>query len=333
MKPEGEPMLSVEHLAVSFATEQGRLRAVEDVGLQLHRGRTLGLVGESGCGKSVTALALMRLLPRPAARIEAGTVWLEGTDILRLPAEAMCRVRGNRIAMIFQEPMTALNPVQTIGTQVAETFRLHRPEMDRAAVARAVVEMLDRVRIPDPRRRVVEYPHQISGGMRQRVMIAMALAARPDILIADEPTTALDVTIQAQILSLMQELQQETGMAMLFITHDLGVIAQICDRVAVMYAGKVVEDAPVTRLFASPKHPYTQGLLRAIARLDSPRKQPLATVPGMVPTLEEMPAGCRFANRCPHAMTLCRDAAPALQILAPDHAAACHLYDTQEMSD
>jgi oligopeptide/dipeptide ABC transporter ATP-binding protein len=324
---EETPILKVEGLAVSFATDQGRWRAVEDVWLQLSRGRTLGLVGESGCGKSVTALAVTRLLPRPAGRIEEGAVWLDGEDLVRLPAQGMHRIRGNRIAMIFQEPMTALNPVHPIGAQVAEVFHLHRPELNPNQVARAVIEILDRVRIPDPRRRVGEYPHQISGGMRQRVMIAMALAARPDILIADEPTTALDVTIQAQILSLMQELQRETGMALLFITHDLGVIAQICDQVAVMYAGRVVESAPVGRLFAAPRHPYTQGLLRAIPRLDSPRKQPLATVAGTVPALAERLAGCRFANRCPHAMSVCRRESPALGAVADEkHEVACFLY-------
>ena len=328
-----DPILRVEHLAVSFTAEQGRLRAVDDVSLRLYRGQTLGLVGESGCGKSVTALSVMRLLPRPAGRIESGRIWLDGTDIAGLPAEAMCRVRGNRIAMIFQEPMTALNPVHRIGRQVAESFHLHRPDLDAAAVQRAVLALFERVRIPEPARRVDEYPHQISGGMRQRVMIAMALAARPDILIADEPTTALDVTIQAQILALMQDLQQETGMGIVFITHDLGVIAELCDHVAVMYAGKVVESAPVDRLFADPKHPYTLGLLRAIPRLDSPRKTPLVTICGTVPALGEMPPGCRFANRCPHAMAVCRKTSPALEAIGEDHEAACYLYGRMSCND
>ncbi|MDD2605968.1 MAG: ABC transporter ATP-binding protein [Desulfobacteraceae bacterium] len=319
-------ILRVERLSVSFATEKGRLTAVEDVSFSLRRGETLGLVGESGCGKSVTALSIMRLLPRPAGRIEAGRIMLENTDLLRLPAADLPGLRGRRIAMIFQEPMTALNPVHRLGQQVAEAVHLHRPELDEKAVGQEVVAMLKQVRIPEPTSRVKAYPHQISGGMRQRVMIAMALAARPDILIADEPTTALDVTIQAQILSLMRDLQAETGTAIIFITHDLGVIAELCHRVAVMYAGRIVESAAVETLFRSPRHPYTQGLLAAIPRLDRTPKAPLATIEGTVPALDTMPPGCRFANRCPRVMERCHLAPPPLVEVGEGHAVACYLY-------
>jgi oligopeptide/dipeptide ABC transporter ATP-binding protein len=321
-----DTILRVEHLSVSFATETDRLTAVEDVSFSLHRGETLGLVGESGCGKSVTALSIMRLLPQPAGRIEAGRILLQETDLVRLPAADLPRLRGRRIAMIFQEPMTALNPVHRIGRQVAEAFSLHRPELDERTVEREVVAMLDKVRIPEPAARVKAYPHQISGGMRQRVMIAMALAARPDILIADEPTTALDVTIQAQILSLMRDLQADTGTAIIFITHDLGVIAALCHRVAVMYAGRIVESAAVDALFRNPRHPYTGGLLAAIPRLDRTPKAPLATIEGTVPAPGAMPAGCRFANRCPQVMDRCRLAPPPLVDVGKGHQVACYLY-------
>jgi oligopeptide/dipeptide ABC transporter ATP-binding protein len=319
-------ILRVVQLSVSFATETDRLTAVEDVSFFLRRGETLGLVGESGCGKSVTALSIMRLLPQPAGRIETGRILLEETDIVRLPASDLPGLRGRRIAMIFQEPMTALNPVHRIGRQVAEAFHLHRPDLDDRTVTREVVAMLEKVRIPEPASRVSAYPHQISGGMRQRVMIAMALAARPDILIADEPTTALDVTIQAQILSLMRDLQRDTGTAIIFITHDLGVIAELCHRVAVMYAGRIVESAAVTALFRNPRHPYTQGLLAAIPRLDRTPKAPLATIEGTVPALGAMPPGCRFANRCSRVMERCRNAPPPLVEVGEGHAVACYLY-------
>ena len=319
-------ILRVVQLSVSFATETDRLTAVEDVSFFLRRGETLGLVGESGCGKSVTALSIMRLLPQPAGRIETGRILLEETDIVRLPASDLPGLRGRRIAMIFQEPMTALNPVHRIGRQVAEAFHLHWPDLDDRTVTREVVAMLEKVRIPEPASRVSAYPHQISGGMRQRVMIAMALAARPDILIADEPTTALDVTIQAQILSLMRDLQRDTGTAIIFITHDLGVIAELCHRVAVMYAGRIVESAAVTALFRNPRHPYTQGLLAAIPRLDRTPKAPLATIEGTVPALGAMPPGCRFANRCSRVMERCRNAPPPLVEVGEGHAVACYLY-------
>jgi oligopeptide/dipeptide ABC transporter ATP-binding protein len=322
------PLLQIDQLTTAFVTEEGRLRAVDGVSFLLTAGRTLGLVGESGCGKSVTALSIMRLLPQPAGRIESGRILFKGTDIVGLPAEDMHTLRGNRIAMIFQEPMTALNPVHTIGRQVGEVYRLHFPEMDNGAVDKAVVEMLARVGIPDPVRRLGEYPHQISGGMRQRVMIAMALACRPEILIADEPTTALDVTIQAQILALIRELQAETGMAVIFITHDLGVIAELCDDVVVMYAGKVAEVAPVGELFNNPRHPYTRGLLTSIPTLDTPAKQKLRVIEGVVPGLDDLPPGCRFANRCPHRQAVCDEAPPPLEKVGAAHTAACYFAAT-----
>jgi oligopeptide/dipeptide ABC transporter ATP-binding protein len=322
------PLLQIDQLITAFDTEEGRLRAVDGVSFDLLAGRTLGLVGESGCGKSVTALSVMRLLPKPAGRIESGRILFKGTDIVGLPAEEMHTLRGNRIAMIFQEPMTALNPVHTIGRQVGEVYRLHFPEMDNGAVDQAATEMLDKVGIPDPVRRLGEYPHQISGGMRQRVMIAMALACRPEILIADEPTTALDVTIQAQILALIRELQTETGMAVIFITHDLGVIAELCDDVVVMYAGKIAEVAPVGELFANPRHPYTRGLLASIPTLDTPAKQPLRVIEGVVPGLDDLPPGCRFANRCRHRRAVCDEAPPPLETVGTAHTAACYFAAT-----
>ncbi len=321
-----DAILRVEHLSVSFATEQGRLAAVEDVSFDLRPRETLGLVGESGCGKSVTALSIMRLLPQPAGRIDAGRILLKDADLARLPADALPGMRGNRIGMIFQEPMTALNPVHRVGRQVAEVFHLHRQDVDPKRVDGEVVAILDRVRIPEPAARARAYPHQISGGMRQRVMIAMALAARPDILIADEPTTALDVTIQAQILALMRDLQAETGMAIILITHDLGVIAELCDRVAVMYAGRIVESAQAAALFDRPRHPYTRGLLDAIPRLDTRHKAPLSTIEGAVPALNAMPPGCRFANRCPQVMDRCHESPPPMTPVADGHEVACYLY-------
>ncbi|RLC27475.1 MAG: peptide ABC transporter ATP-binding protein [Deltaproteobacteria bacterium] len=317
-------VLKVENLVTAFDTEAGRIRAVEGVGFEVKRGRTLGIVGESGCGKSVTALSIMRLLPRPAGILERGRILFHGQDIAALPAARMHDIRGRGISMIFQEPMTALNPVHRIGRQVEEAFFLHHRDMGAARIRQAAAGLLREVGIPDPERRMAEYPHQISGGMRQRVMIAMALAGRPDVLIADEPTTAIDVTIQAQILELMKRLQQERGMAIVFITHDLGVIAEICDHVVVMYAGKVAERAPVIRLFKDPRHPYTRGLLSSIPRLDSRRKTRLSVIEGMVPGLMDLPDGCRFQNRCPVAIPVCRTDPPALTEVAKDHYVACH---------
>ena len=319
-------ILSVHNLVTSFETEAGRIRAIDDVSFSVTKGKTLGMVGESGCGKSVTALSIMRLLPKPSGLIENGRVMLGDTDLLALDPEDLYRIRGKRIAMIFQEPMTALNPVHKIGKQLGEVFHIHFPHRTVNEIREGSVALLKRVGIPDPAERMFEYPHQISGGMRQRVMIAMALAGKPDVLIADEPTTALDVTIQAQILDLIKDLQDEMGMAVIFITHDLGVIAQICDEVLVMYAGKVAETAKVVDLFHSPKHPYTQGLLSSIPRLDTPRKEKLPVITGMVPSLHELPNGCRFENRCPKAMKICRIESPGMTKIDDHHEVSCYLY-------
>ena len=321
-----EVILNVKNLTTAFDTESGMIRAVDDVSFEVKKAQTLGIVGESGCGKSVTALSVMRLLPKPTGIIERGQILFQKTDIIKLTAQRMHDIRGNHISMIFQEPMTALNPVHKIGNQLGEVFQLHRKEMGREEIREESLERLRKVGIPDAEERMEEYPHQISGGMRQRVMIAIALAAQPDILIADEPTTALDVTIQAQILELMQALQQETGMSIIFITHDLGVIAEMCDDVLVMYAGKIAETAPVEELFKNPKHPYTQGLLESIPRLETPRKSRLNIIEGMVPSLFELPQGCRFQNRCPRAMEICETAPPPLTCVDENHFASCYLY-------
>ena len=293
-----DPLLRIENLTAGFARPDGHvLHAVDGISLEVHKGKTLGLVGESGCGKSVTAFSILRLLPHPSGRILGGSIRFGGIDLASLDTDGMTKIRGNRISIIFQEPMTALNPVHRIGRQLIETILLHR-RVPRAEVIREAVEMLKKVGIPAAEERFHEYPHQLSGGMRQRVMIAMALINQPELLIADEPTTALDVTVQAQILELMAEMQRDTGMGMMLITHDLGVVAETCDEVAVMYAGRVVERAPVETIFANPQHPYTQGLLRSMPHRDSRRKELLPVIPGSVPSLEEMPPGCRFASRC-----------------------------------
>jgi peptide/nickel transport system ATP-binding protein len=318
-------LLEVENLQTHFRTPDGVNRAVDGVSFHVDEGETLAIVGESGCGKSVTANSILRLIPEPPGRI-AGSIRFQGTDLLKLPDRAMRDIRGNDISMIFQEPMTSLNPVLTVGRQLGETLRLHEGLDKRAAEARAV-EMLALVGIPEPRRRVREYPHQMSGGMRQRVMIAMALACTPKLLIADEPTTALDVTIQAQILELMADLKRKVGAAIVLITHDLGVVAEVAERVMVMYAGRKVEEAPVGKLFRSPRHPYTQGLLGAVPKLGSSLtgvETRLAEIPGVVPSLKERIPGCVFAGRCPLATDLCRELAPALEAKAPGHVAACH---------
>jgi peptide/nickel transport system ATP-binding protein len=311
------PALEVRDLAVTFATDRGPLRAVDGVSFAVAPGRTLAIVGESGCGKSVTSLALMGLLPG-SARVE-GTIRLAGREIAELPPEQRRLLRGPEMAMIFQEPMTSLNPAFTAGEQVAEALRLHRGLGERAAFD-AAVEMLAHVRIPEPARRARQYPHQLSGGMRQRVMIAIALACRPRLLIADEPTTALDVTVQAQILALIDELKAETGTAVVLITHDLGIVADHAAEVAVMYAGRIAERAPASSLFAEPQHPYTIGLLGARPR---PGQSRLAQIDGTVPDLAAPPPGCRFAPRCPWAARDC-DNAPALAAIAPTHDVACH---------
>lgn len=319
-------ILQVQNLTTAFDTEAGRIRAIDDVSFNLKKEQVLGIVGESGCGKSVTALSIMRLLPKPVGVIESGRILFKGADIVGLEADKMHEIRGKRISMIFQEPMTSLNPVHRIGKQLAEVFHLHFSQMTDAEIRQESIEILQKVGIPEPERRMEEYPHGISGGMRQRVMIALALACKPEILIADEPTTALDVTIQAQILDLMKKLQGETGMAILFITHDLGVIAETCQEVVVMYAGKVAESAATIELFKNAKHPYTQGLLASIPRLDMPRKTKLNIIEGIVPSLYELPTGCRFRTRCPHAMDICAIEPPPLIEVGENHFASCYLY-------
>ena len=315
------PLLEVRDLRIAFDADHGLTRAVDGVSFSLGSGRTLGIVGESGCGKSVTALGIMGLVPLPPGRIEGGTIRFEGVDLLALSSEAMRKRRGRDLAMIFQEPMTSLNPSFTIGDQIVEAIRSHEPVPYGEARAKAI-EMLRLVRIPVPEQRFDEYPHKLSGGMRQRAMIAMALACGPKLLLADEPTTALDVTIQAQILALLRELKDKTGTAIILITHDLGVIAELADDVVVMYAGQIVERAPVGALFANPQHPYTIGLLGAVPELDR-RRARLATIEGTVPDLSRPPPGCRFAPRCPFASPRCKVESPPLADLGPGHAAAC----------
>jgi oligopeptide/dipeptide ABC transporter ATP-binding protein len=315
------PLLEVRDLRTHFETEAGVHRAVDGVSFSVSANRTLGIVGESGCGKSVTSLSIMGLVPEPPGVRAGGGVFFKGEDLTRKSRREMEELRGSRLSMIFQEPMTSLNPVYRVGDQIAEGLIRHKGLSKAAARARAV-EMLRLVRIPSPETRVDAYPHEMSGGMRQRVMIAMAMACEPDLLIADEPTTALDVTIQAQILDLMRDLRQRLGAAIILITHDLGVIAEMADEVAVMYAGRIVEKADVGALFADAQHPYTLGLMASIPRLDADRRR-LATIEGMVPAPDAMPAGCRFAPRCPLADRRCREAEPELRELAPGHAAAC----------
>jgi oligopeptide/dipeptide ABC transporter ATP-binding protein len=318
------PLLSVEGLRTSFYTRGGVMRAVDGVDLTVEQGRTLGVVGESGCGKTVTSLSIMRLIDQPG-RIEPGSrILFEGRDLATADEDELRGVRGNEISMIFQEPMTSLNPVYTVGDQIAEAVRLHQGLSQRAAVGRAV-EMLELVGIPSPGRRISDYPHQMSGGMRQRVMIAMALSCDPKLLIADEPTTALDVTIQAQILELMKELRDRLGMAIMLITHDLGVVAEMADEVAVMYAGRVVERGPVETIFNSPQHPYTEALLQSIPVLGMTQAEPLRVIRGMVPSPLDWPAGCRFASRCDHALDRCRIEDPPLFAVGGPQHAACWL--------
>jgi peptide/nickel transport system ATP-binding protein len=321
-------LLEVDDLGTWFYTRQGIVKAVDGVDFKVTSGETLAIVGESGCGKSMTALSLMRLVPEPPGRIVSGSIRLGGRDLLTLSEEEMRKVRGNEISMIFQEPMTSLNPVMTIGKQITEALILHRSLNRKQAMKRAI-EMLDLVRIPEPKQRAKEYPHQLSGGMRQRAMIAMALACNPKVLIADEPTTALDVTIQAQILDLIIELQREFGAAVVLITHDLGVVAETAHRVIVMYAGRKVEEAEVGELFARPLHPYTTGLMASIPRLDLMRGEGkrddarLQEIPGIVPPLFALPPGCAFAPRCPKADDLCRRERPDYKEKRPGHWAAC----------
>jgi len=315
------PLIEISDLRVTFHGDDGRaLHAVDALDLDVPNGSTLGLVGESGCGKSVTSLAIMGLLPKQSAEI-TGSIRFDGFDLLNVPDQTLRDLRGNRLAMIFQEPMTSLNPSFTIGDQIVETILRHRGGT-RSAARRRAIELLRRVHIPSPERRIDEYPHKLSGGMRQRVMIAMALACDPQLLIADEPTTALDVTLQAQILDLMRELKAQSGAAIILITHDLGVVAEVCDEVAVMYAGEIVERASVDELFANPQHPYTVGLLGSIPRLGR-RTSHLATIEGMVPNMARPPYGCRFAARCPFAKAACVAAPPPFKNLSPAHWSRC----------
>jgi peptide/nickel transport system ATP-binding protein len=321
-----ESLLDIKGLKTWFNTDEGTVHAVDGVSLSVSAGETLGIVGESGSGKSVTAFTVMRLLAIPPAQIVAGEVMWRGRDLLKLSDREMCAVRAREIAMVFQEPMTSLNPVYTIGDQLAEVIELHEKIGRRAASARAV-EMLKLVRIPQPDKRAKDYPHHFSGGMRQRVMIAMALSCDPKLLIADEPTTALDVTIQAQILDLITDLKERLGMAVMLITHAMGVVAETAQRVAVMYAGQVVEEAPVMQLFRSPRHPYTQGLIKSIPRVDhsAAGKGRLPAIAGVVPSLVNPPQACRFAPRCPYVMPECTAAIPPLRVAAPNHKVACIL--------
>ncbi len=316
-------LLRIDNLQTHFFSAGKVVKALDGISFEINEGEVFGLVGETGCGKSVTALSVLRLIPFPPGKIVGGSIRFKDTDLLSLPPEAMRRHRGKEISMIFQEPMTSLNPVFRIGDQMGEVIRLHQG-LDKAAALDAAVDMLQRVRIPDARKVAGQYPHQLSGGMRQRVMIAMELSCRPALLIADEPTTALDVTIQAQILRLLREMRREMGTSILLITHDLGVVAQMCDRVAVMYAGSIVEQANVVDIFQNPRHPYTQGLWGAIPLIDD-EKPSLAVIPGTVPDLSRLPEGCKFHPRCGHRFEPCDRTRPEMLEVSPGHLAACHL--------
>ncbi|MER6946592.1 ABC transporter ATP-binding protein [Nonomuraea sp. NPDC000554] len=318
------PLLAVEDLHVEFATRAGIVRAVNGVSYSLNPGETLAVLGESGSGKSVTAQAIMGILDMPPARIPKGEIRFRGTDLLRLSDEARTQVRGQRIAMVFQDALSALNPVFTVGWQISEMFRVHRGMSKRDAMKKAV-EMMDRVRIPAAKQRVNDYPHQFSGGMRQRIMIAMSIALDPEVLIADEPTTALDVTVQAQIMELLAELQRESNMGMILITHDLGVVADVADKIAVMYGGRIVENAPVHDIYRAPAHPYTKGLLESIPRVDL-KGQELYAIKGLPPNLLDMPTGCAFHPRCPYRQDDCATDVPPLNEISGTRSSACHYW-------
>ena len=324
------PLLEIKGLKTHFSTDDGILQAVDGVDISINKGETLCVVGESGCGKTVTAMSILKLIAMPPGRIAAGQIIFEGRDLVPLTSRQLDEIRAKEIGFIFQEPMTSLNPVLTIGEQIAESLRRHEAVTKKQALERTI-EMLKLVQIPNAEGRVHNYPHQFSGGMRQRVMIAMALACKPKLIIADEPTTALDVTIQAQILDLLQDMKERFGMAVMLITHAMGVVAETAQRVVVMYAGKVVEEASVDDLFADPRHPYTQGLIRSIPRidLDSEHKTRLEAIGGSVPILINPPVGCRFAPRCKFAMNVCTEKEPLLREVSPGHRMACHLGDTQ----
>lgn len=316
-------LLEIKNLKTGFQIDQNFIHAVDGVSLQLRRGDILGIVGESGSGKSVTSLSILRLIQSPG-RIDSGEIFFEGKDLLQLSESEMQKIRGNKISMIFQEPMTSLNPVFTIGDQIDEVIQLHQTHLTSKQVKEKTIEMLKLVGIPSPEKRYDEYPHQLSGGMRQRVMIAMSMSCKPDILIADEPTTALDVTIQAQILDLIRRLQKETGSGVILITHDLGVVAEMCTHVAIMYAGKIVEQGSVEDIFYRPRHPYTQGLLDSVPHFESGKKlDRLKTIPGMVPNLGKLPTGCRFQDRCSFAKDQCRQLQPSLTAMSESHSVAC----------
>lgn len=323
-----EKVLEVKDLVVEFKTDRGTIKAVNGVNFDVFKGKTVGIVGESGSGKSVSALAIMGLIPNPPGRVASGQILFKGKSLVGMEPSEMRKIRGNKIAMIFQEPMTSLNPVFTIGNQIEEVIELHQPQLSRKEREAKAVDMLRLVGIPSPEKRVKEYPHQLSGGMRQRVMIAIALSCEPDILIADEPTTALDVTIQAQILELMKKLQKELGMGIILITHDLGVVAETCDTVAVMYCGQIVESADVKTLFNHPQHPYTKGLMNSIPSFDSTtgrKKERLQTIEGMVPSLFDLPNGCNFQDRCSNVTEKCRGSQgePVLRDITPGHMVSC----------
>jgi oligopeptide/dipeptide ABC transporter ATP-binding protein len=322
-------LLQVKDLQTSFFTPEGEVRAIDGVSFEIGEGKTLGLVGESGCGKSVTSLSIMRLIPSPPGKIVGGEIFYRGRDLLKLNNEAMRRIRGNEISMIFQEPMTSLNPVFTVGNQIGEAIKLHQG-LGKRETRQKTIDMLRLVKIADPESRVDSYPHQLSGGMRQRVMIAMALSCNPSLLIADEPTTALDVTIQAQILELMKELQQKIGgMALLLITHDLGVVSEQADNVAIMYAGKIVERSSTRAIFNRPFHPYTVGLLNSLPGIGGLKKKRLDAIPGMVPSPLHLPSGCRFRDRCPRAQEICAQTEPPLEEKEPGHTVACYFPHTE----
>ncbi len=324
---DNEKILEVKNLKTSFKVEDGHFFAVDDVSFSLNKGKTLGIVGESGCGKSVTSLSIMRLIATPPGKIESGEILFKGENLLKVSDARMRQIRGNEIAMIFQEPMTSLNPVFTCGDQIAEAIQLHQPKLNSKQIKEKAIEMLKLVGIPAPEKRYDEYPHQLSGGMRQRVMIAMSLSCSPSLLIADEPTTALDVTIQAQILDLMRKLNSELQFAMILITHDLGVVAEMCNEVAVMYAGKIIEYGTVEDIFYRPQHPYTKGLLDSIPHFETgQRLEKLSTIPGMVPSLTQLPKGCRFRDRCTKSISQCAEVEPLLESSKTDTSSHSHTY-------
>lgn len=318
-------VIEVKNLVTSFKTREGVFNAVDDISFSVQKGKTLGIVGESGCGKSVTSLSIMRLIPSPPGEIRSGQILFKGQNILEISQNEMRNIRGNKIGMIFQEPMTSLNPVFTIGNQIEESVLIHQKNLAKGESRKKAIDLLTLVGIPSPSKRIDDYPHQLSGGMRQRVMIAMAISCSPELLIADEPTTALDVTIQAQILDLIKKLQVELQTAMILITHDLGVVAETCDNVAVMYAGKIVEQGSAEDIFNHPKHPYTKGLLDSVPHFESgKRRKKLETIPGIVPNLNNMPVGCRFSERCKWVQEDCLKSQPPLTEKSPGHLAACY---------